>query len=73
MNSSGKNPDKTPAQATWEERHRLMKEQVRKFRSPNTDKMSSITIPKLRIIYYCKPSKCKAKVLKLITIIQSLI
>lgn len=67
MNSSShRNPDKIPAQANNYERRKIMNEQIRRLKkSPDISKMASIEIPQLRIIYYCKPSKCEAKILEL--------
>lgn len=66
MNSSGRNPDKIPAQANQYERRKLMKEQVKKLhKSIDINKMVSIEIKELRIIYYCKPAKKKEKILLL--------
>ena len=66
--SSGKHPDQIPAQASTYERHRTMKQQVRRFKSPKLCGLYTIEIPGLRITYYIKTAKkYKAKIIELMT------
>ena len=65
--SSGKHPDIIPAYASAYERHRTMKQQVRRFKSPKLSGMYTIEIPGLRITYYIKTAKrYKAKIVEMI-------
>jgi len=64
--SSGRHPDQIPAQASTYERHRTMKQQVRRFKSPKLSGLYTIEIPGLRITYYIKTAKkYKAKIVEL--------
>ena len=66
--SSGKHPDIIPAEASAYERHKVMKQQAKRFKSPKLSGMYTIEIPGLRITYYIKTAKrYKAKIAEMIT------
>ena len=66
--SSGRHPDIIPAQASAYERHRTMKQQAKRFKSPKLSGMYTIEIPGLRITYYIKTAKkYKAKIVEMMT------
>jgi hypothetical protein len=49
------------------QRHRIMKSQVKRFKSPKLSGMYTVAIPELRITYYIKTAKrYKAKIAALI-------